>query len=144
MSDKPPIRFYKIPDPWGLFSNFSRHSIALDGQVWPSTEHYYQAQKFTGTDPAWANLIRQVTKCSTAAQMGRDRSHTLRDGWNEISFHVMIVRCLQSSSSTRIVVLCCWPLGIVTSSRTRVRARTTITSGVTVLQARGRTCWGRV
>jgi hypothetical protein len=59
--------------------------------VWPSTEHYYQAQKFINTDPKWAELIRQEPKCGIAANMGRDRNHVMREGWDEISYHVMNV-----------------------------------------------------
>jgi ribA/ribD-fused uncharacterized protein len=86
-----PIRFYKVPDPWGLFSNFSRHPIEVDGKTWPSTEHYYQAQKFVGTDPEWVEVIRQTEKCGLAANHGRNRNRTLREGWDEISYHVMNV-----------------------------------------------------
>jgi len=91
MTQAKPIRFYKVPDPWGLFSNFSRHPLELDGKTWPSTEHYYQAQKFAGTDSEWAEAIRQEPKCGIAANMGRDRNHVMREGWDEISYHVMNV-----------------------------------------------------
>ncbi len=43
------ILFYSTRDPlYGGFSNFSAHSIELDGKHWATTEHYYQAQKFAG------------------------------------------------------------------------------------------------
>lgn len=43
------IRFYHSDQPWGELSNFSRHAIFIDGRIWPTVEHFYQAQKFVGT-----------------------------------------------------------------------------------------------
>lgn len=40
------IDFYGCHRPFGEFSNFYSSAIVLDGQRWPTTEHYYQAQKF--------------------------------------------------------------------------------------------------
>jgi ribA/ribD-fused uncharacterized protein len=39
------INFYSARDEYGCFSNFSRHPIFLDGKRWPTSEHYFQAQK---------------------------------------------------------------------------------------------------
>jgi len=47
-----PVYFYSTTGPYGCFSNFSRHSFTLDGLRWPTSEHYFQAQKFTGTEYA--------------------------------------------------------------------------------------------
>ena len=44
------IEFYKTKDPYGEFSNFSHHPIVVNGKAWPTTEHYFQAQKFAGTE----------------------------------------------------------------------------------------------
>ena len=41
--------FYKAVDPWGSLTNFSPHPITVDGTVYQSVEHYYQAQKFATT-----------------------------------------------------------------------------------------------
>ena len=43
------IYFYTTTDDFGFFSNFSRHGFELDGEYWPTVEHYFQAQKFAGT-----------------------------------------------------------------------------------------------
>ena len=43
------IRFYHSDQPWGDLSNFSAHAVFLHGKVWPTVEHFYQAQKFAGT-----------------------------------------------------------------------------------------------
>jgi GTP cyclohydrolase II len=44
-----PIRFYHSDQPWGELSNFSRHAVFLLDRVWPTVEHFYQAQQFAGT-----------------------------------------------------------------------------------------------
>jgi predicted NAD-dependent protein-ADP-ribosyltransferase YbiA (DUF1768 family) len=40
------IRFYSTKDAYGEFSNFASFPFDLDGMRWPTTEHYFQAQKF--------------------------------------------------------------------------------------------------
>ena len=44
------MRFYRVNEPYGAFSNFSPHPVTLKGRTWPTSEHYFQAQKFAGTD----------------------------------------------------------------------------------------------
>ncbi|HFR3702646.1 hypothetical protein ACEE12_05690 [Streptococcus suis] len=41
------IKFYKINEPFGEFSNFSPYGFFDDsGLYWPTSEHYFQARKF--------------------------------------------------------------------------------------------------
>lgn len=54
------IRFYHSDQPWGELSNFSRHAIYLRGRVWPTVEHFYQAQKLAGTEHE-----EQIRRCQT-------------------------------------------------------------------------------
>lgn len=35
------IRFYKVNDKYGCFSNFSKHGFELGGKYWPTSEHYF-------------------------------------------------------------------------------------------------------
>jgi N-glycosidase YbiA len=43
------INFYHLKKPYGFFSNFAPYPIDLNGKIWPTSEHYFQAQKFAGT-----------------------------------------------------------------------------------------------
>src|SRR4051794_34231194 len=43
------IHFYGVSDAYGCLSNFSPHPVKLKGKTWPTSEHYFQAQKFAGT-----------------------------------------------------------------------------------------------
>jgi ribA/ribD-fused uncharacterized protein len=74
-----PIRFYRVSEPYGEFSNFSPHPFELKGVLWPTTEHYFQAQKFAGTEHE--ELIRQAKSPMVAARMGRSRERPLRPDW---------------------------------------------------------------
>lgn len=65
-----PIYFYSARDAYGCFSNFSPHGVALKGAWWPTTEHYFQAQKFAGTPYEDAVRLAKTPKQATA--MGRD------------------------------------------------------------------------
>ena len=46
--DQDAIKFYKVDHKYGQFSNFYKAVIAIDSKTWPTTEHYFQAQKFAG------------------------------------------------------------------------------------------------
>lgn len=81
------IKFYRINEPYGQFSNFSPHSIELNGRVWPTAEHYFQAQKFAGTDHEEA--VRQAKSPMIAARMGRNRERPLRPDWESVKDKTM-------------------------------------------------------
>jgi N-glycosidase YbiA len=84
------IFFYKVCEPYGCFSNFSPHSIQLGGDLWPTAEHYYQAQKFVGA--ADQHLCQQIRKAETpeiAAAIGRNPMHTVRCNWDVLKAIVM-------------------------------------------------------
>jgi len=82
-----PIYFYSTRTAYGAFSNFSPHAIACKGVRWPTTEHYFQAQKFAGTPHEEA--IRQAKTPKQAAQMGRDRTRPLRADWEAVKDEIM-------------------------------------------------------
>jgi ribA/ribD-fused uncharacterized protein len=82
------IYFYGADEvPYGCFSNFSAHGFDRDGRWWPTSEHYFQAQKFAGT--RHADLIRRAATPLRAAQLGRDRSRPLRRDWDRVKDDVM-------------------------------------------------------
>jgi N-glycosidase YbiA len=82
------IRFYRTnEDPYGAFSNFSKHGFTLDGDYWPTVEHYYQAQKFAGT--LHVEDIRRAETAFIARQLGNERSRPLRGDWDKEREEVM-------------------------------------------------------
>ncbi len=53
------INFYSTGDDYGDFSNFAAWPIKVDGKTWPTSEHYFQAQKFL--DEKYREEIRRVS-----------------------------------------------------------------------------------
>jgi ribA/ribD-fused uncharacterized protein len=82
-----PIQFYRVSEPYGEFSNFSPHPFDLKGKVWPTTEHYFQAQKFAGTEHE--ELVRLAKSPMVAARMGRSRERPLRQDWETAKEDIM-------------------------------------------------------
>jgi N-glycosidase YbiA len=85
---RPVINFYSTKDEYGCFSNFSRHPIELGGRTWPTSEHYFQAQKFAGT--GHEETVRQAPSAMIAARMGRSRQHPLRRDWDSVKDQIML------------------------------------------------------
>lgn len=88
------ILFYSTSEtPYGCFSNFSAHGFDLDGVWWPTSEHYFQAQKFIGT--IYVERLRQLVTPNEAARYGRKRSLPLRADWNEVKDEIMLKAVLR-------------------------------------------------
>ncbi len=81
------IEFYRIAEPYGDFSNFSRHPIVLKGKVWPTTEHYFQSQKFAGTEHE--EDVRLAKGPRAAAEIGRDRNRPSRVDLEQVKESIM-------------------------------------------------------
>ncbi|VTR99272.1 NADAR family protein [Tuwongella immobilis] len=82
------ICFYSTKEAFGEFSNFAKFSIQLDGQEWPTSEHYFQAQKFS--DSAYQEKIRTNASPMIAARLGRSRKVPIRRDWESVKDAVML------------------------------------------------------
>jgi ribA/ribD-fused uncharacterized protein len=85
------IRFYRANEPYGCFSNFARYPITLADKVWPTSEHWFQAQKFVGTavEEELGEAIRLEPSPMKAALMGRDRTKPRRADWEAVRDDLM-------------------------------------------------------
>lgn len=81
------IKFYSQNDEYGEFSNFVAYPIALKKKRWPTTEHYFQAQKFE--DSQHQEQIRKANSPMIAARLGRDRKKKLRKDWESVKDNIM-------------------------------------------------------
>ena len=81
------IHFYRVSEPFGALSNFSPHPFQLKGVTWPTSEHYFQAQKFAGSPDE--EEIRTTASPMIAARMGRDRKRPLRGDWETVKEQIM-------------------------------------------------------
>lgn len=62
-------------------SNFSKHPVTIDGDTYSTSEHFYQAAKFFGTDPEWAVQVAAAPSPRKSRDMGNDRSHPIHPKW---------------------------------------------------------------
>ena len=81
------IKFYSQNDEYGEFSNFAAYPIVLKKNRWPTTEHYFQAQKFK--DSQHLEQIRKANSPMIAARLGRDRTKKLRKDWESVKDNIM-------------------------------------------------------
>jgi N-glycosidase YbiA len=86
--DEMAVYFYSAKEkPYGGFSNFSAHGFELDGKYWPTSEHYFQAQKFAGTP--YAEQTRLAKSPTIAARLGRSRKYPIRSDWEQVKDDIM-------------------------------------------------------
>ena len=83
----PKIKFNKVNEPYGCFSNFAQYPIFINDKEWPTNEHFFQAQKFMGT--LHEEEIRAVSSPIEAAKMGQEKDRPLRSDWNLVRDEIM-------------------------------------------------------
>ena len=101
-----PIYFYSNLDDYACFSNFSPHGFEIDGVYWATVEHYFQAQKFPGTE--YEGQIRQAKSPKQAKTLGRRRDWPLRNDWEEVKLDIMrqaVQRKFETHADIRAVLL---------------------------------------
>jgi len=78
-----PIHFYHSDQAWGYLSNFSRHPVFISNTMWPTVEHFYQAQKFL--DTTTQETIRLCITPTLAKETSTEaaRRPERRPGWEE-------------------------------------------------------------
>jgi len=81
------IRFFSQSETHRDFSNFALYPIDLDGKRWPSTEHYYQAQKFA--DPQLQKEIRRTESPGRVKRLANKHRAAIRPDWDAIKDEVM-------------------------------------------------------
>ncbi|MHA7627947.1 NADAR family protein [Corallococcus sp. M7] len=108
------IHFYSVTDDYGWCSNFAPYPIKVRGKTWPTTEHFFQAQKFENASDQ--EEIRKANSPMLAARMGRDRKRKLRRDWESVKVAVMrealqakfsqhadLARLLQATGDAKLV-----------------------------------------
>ncbi len=67
---------------WWRFSNFAALEVSIGGIIYPTTEHFFQAEKFAYTDPDYAELIREADTPKKAKTLGKSRKHPIDPEWD--------------------------------------------------------------
>ena len=81
------IKFYRVNDAYGYLSNFAPYPFEINGLIWSTLEHYFQAQKFL--DKAIQEKIRRLKSPMDAALEGRNRENPLRSDWEVVRDDIM-------------------------------------------------------
>ncbi|KAM0748597.1 DUF1768-domain-containing protein [Meredithblackwellia eburnea MCA 4105] len=73
------------------FSNFAPFGLVMDGKYYPTTEHYFQSEKFTGdsSTPEFKEEIRNLATAHQALKFARKHRATQRSDWFDINIQVM-------------------------------------------------------
>lgn len=81
------INFYRRNEPFGEFSNFAKFPISIGNKTWPTSEHYYQAQKFE--DVEYQERIRLEPNPRKARDMGQIKDYGFKTNWDELKENMM-------------------------------------------------------
>lgn len=89
-AETPTVRV-SMTDAQDPLATFSRHAIDLDGDCWPSLEHYVQAMRFE--DPALREQVRDAHHPAEARKIARRHRRRTRGDWKQIEETVMTRGC---------------------------------------------------
>jgi ribA/ribD-fused uncharacterized protein len=78
-------RIDSFRDEYRWLSNFWHAPFQVGPYVWPTVEHYYQAQK--SLDLEWQKKIRGTIKPGKTKRLGK--TVKLRDDWDDVKLEVM-------------------------------------------------------
>ncbi|CAF1339418.1 unnamed protein product [Rotaria sp. Silwood1] len=88
-----PVYFYDLNKPYGEFSNFYPSPIKLDGYTWPTSEHYFQAQKFISNKTHYKNVL-QLSTPREAFDYVRTYQSSVRSDWAQVKDEIMFKACM--------------------------------------------------
>jgi len=83
------IQFNSKDTRWSVLSNFHPVSLRIDGESYPSVEHYYQSQKFIPHDPMYAGIIQNAETPGKAKRLVRGECHVIRDDWETVTTELL-------------------------------------------------------
>lgn len=82
------IRFWGKNSKYFEFTNFYMRSIQIDNILWPSSEHYYQANKFIQKEII-NEILSQKYPMAVYKLANVTYKNNIRENWNEIKIDVM-------------------------------------------------------
>ena len=92
-----PVRFYDLNAAYGEFSNFHAAPVTLDGHVWRTSEHYFQAQKFISDEKHYRHILGLATP-REVFNYARAHKSSVRDDWAQVKDKVMLKACMAKFS----------------------------------------------
>lgn len=85
------IYFYQSGQPYYEFTNFYANPVTIDGKVWPTSEHYFQAQKYP-SNAALQDRIRNAATPREAFNITREPANDrFKDrNWDNNRYQAML------------------------------------------------------
>lgn len=81
------LLFYKKGSAYYEFTNFYEAPFVVDGVIWKTSEHYYQAQKFL--DPIFQDQVKSAASARDAFNTAQKHEAHVRPDWHDISLQIM-------------------------------------------------------
>lgn len=82
------IKFWTPKGTYGFLSNFFAAEMDIESCIYPTNEHYFQSQKFVGTQDE-IDIINLQTP-ALAASEGKNRNRPLRSDWEQVKEEAML------------------------------------------------------
>lgn len=101
------IRFLSTIEQWKDLSNLAPYPIELDGEIWKSSEHYYQFKKFEKTDKEYAQKIKDALTPKDAKKLSLENDNYSKD-WNDKKVEVLrraVIKKFESYSQLKNLLL---------------------------------------
>lgn len=81
------ILFYGPHEPYGYLGNWYPAALFLKDKIWPTSEHYYQAQKMAGSK--YEEICRRLGSPRETFEMTRRPEIPIRKDWEQVKAAVM-------------------------------------------------------
>lgn len=81
------VLFYGPHGENSYLGNWHPAALFLKGKIWPTSEHYYQAQKMAGTE--YEELCRRLPTPRETFEMTRRPDVPIREDWEQVKVDVM-------------------------------------------------------
>ena len=88
-STKPTIEpiYLSRVDALNSLASYSKHEFELDGESWPSVEHYYQGMKFEPGEVR--DAVRQAESPAVAKELADKHKKAVRNDWMKVREVIM-------------------------------------------------------
>jgi N-glycosidase YbiA len=82
------IYFFTAGNENAYLSNFAPYGVEIEGQWYPTVEHFYQASKFL--DPTLSEQIRAARTPKDAKRRSRSQTEAVRPDWENVKEEIML------------------------------------------------------
>jgi ribA/ribD-fused uncharacterized protein len=109
---------YEPLGPLGILSNYAITPFEIDGDTWPSVEHFFQAAKFLRQEDRMA--VRLALRATGAKELAWGQlSDRVRPDWDNVRTAVMdeaLRAKFEQYGAARDILLATWPMPLVENS----------------------------